>query len=175
MTSFDLRALVVQTINDLDDPDPGVIAEKVLSSIPRQHLEYALRQTLRGYVRNVMTSPTTRLGPAAPSAPPEDRQKRRVVSSRSAKRQNIKEAFEQRLRDPIHVGDSCWKYLQDCTHADLVFAAEERRQKASQNLHWAAKFDERAKAVKDHGVATFGDLPRDVQRQLLSDEGEAAA
>lgn len=156
-----LRVLVHEVLETSTMPDPGDVAEEVFRRVPPEEHGEALRQTLRLFVRQVIGelrvgNPSTR--PAA-------------NSGRSAKVRAIRDAWQRRLADRVHVGDSEWKFLRDCTRDDLLAAAAERRKLAERNAAWARTYDGWARLLTEHGVATFGELPAEV---LLDTLGAAA-
>ena len=61
-----------------------------------------------------------------------------------------------------------WKFLRDCTAADLQATAEIRRRKAAANLAEAEFYEGIAKAIEHAGVDAVGDLPRDTLEAVLS-------
>jgi hypothetical protein len=54
---------------------------------------------------------------------------------------------------------SGWKALADCTHADLLFAAKDRRQRAASIAHFADIYEHLAQELVRHGVDAVKDLP----------------
>jgi hypothetical protein len=158
MSEFHLRGLVRDTLATSTSPDPGVIAEAVLAVIPDDQLRSALHQTLRAFVRNVISD--VRTAPSHPTRPP--------VAARSAKGMAAREAWHQRLNDPVHVGDGVWHFLRDCSFDDLMSASRERRELAARNEAWADVYEQWANLLASHKVACFGDLPVAVQETALS-------
>lgn len=58
----------------------------------------------------------------------------------------------------VHVGDSVWKTLGDCTFEDLRVLHDERASHAESVLQEAQRFDALSKLVEDAGVSTVGEL-----------------
>lgn len=157
MTDLNLRATVRAVLAGTDEPDPGVIAELVMAQIPAKQRAAALDQALRLFVRQVISETrVSRVGKVTP-----------IVSPRSWKGQGIRDGWQRRLRDRVHVGDSAWKLLADCTYDDLMRAATERQNLADRNAAWARTYKEFALAVSEAGVDTFGDLAAERQMHLL--------
>lgn len=152
--AFVLRHLVRDVLDSTSEADPGVLAGLVLATIPRGKTREALAQTLRIYVRQVITESRSVNATVTPISP-------------SVKVAAIRDGWQQRLGDRVHVGESHWKLLRDCTYEDLLSAAEERRQLADQNQARARMFDAWARLLTDHNVKTFGDLPTDVQAHAV--------
>lgn len=172
---FTLRTLVREVLSDSAEADPGAVADKVLASIPREHLVAALAQALRPYVRQVISEeriahsftshlPATSTPfrePSGAGAPTQPR------APGSWKVQAIRDNWQKHLAARIHVGDGRWKFLRDCRYEDLVAAAEERRALAEKNQAWARQYDAWARLLTDHGVEMFGELPVETLMKTL--------
>lgn len=158
MPDFILRQLVRDVLRDTDKADPGEVAGEVMARIPRGMVRAALSQALRLYVRQVISE--TRIGRTGP-------QSTVTPLNRSAKVTAIRDGWQKRLRDRVHVGSGEWKFLADCTYDDLLAAATERRELAERNQAWARQYDAWARLLTEHDAATFGDLPAETQMQAL--------
>ena len=156
MTDFTLRHVVRDVLAETTEADPGKLAGLVLARIPKKDYHAALSQALRLFVRQIISE--TRTGHNAP-APTPIQGSRKVAA--------IREGWQRRLNDRIHVGDSAWKVLRDCTYDDLLHAAQERRSLAERNAAWARQYDAWARLLTEHDVETFGDLAAEVQMQAL--------
>lgn len=154
MADFNLRSIVREVLTSSTIADPGVVAEEVLRRVPSRMLKQALQQALRLYVRQVISEVRVSRPPVA-------------SSNRSAKVSGIRDGWQRRLRDRVHCGDGNWKFLAECTYEDLLAAAGERRQLAERNLAWARQYDEWARLLTEHDVATFGELPAEAQMAAL--------
>lgn len=155
MTTFNLHAVAVDTVRNHPSPDPGDLAEAVLDAIPRSAYRLALRLLLRAYVREIIRA--HRLHTERPASEPPSP----VTSTRAARswKQDAMALAWQQQR--IHVGDSRWEFLPDCTYDDLMVAAQERRDKAKANLREAERYETCASLIHRHGVAKLGDVPAD--------------
>lgn len=157
---FNLRALIRETGRSSLVADPGLIADDVFRRIPARNRDTALRQALRQFVRQVLT---------------EDRMRTHISSTPgvgvSSKVQGIREHWQRALRDRLNVDDGVWKFLGECTRADLMFAADQRREQASRNRAKAAQYDALRALMEKHGVDRVADLPADV---LMLSLGRAA-
>ena len=159
MTAFNLRQTVRDMLTESDVADPGRIAEMVMVRIAPDDHATALSQALRLFVRQVISE--TRTGNAPTNVTP-------ILSrGRSWKATGIRDGWQRRLNDRIHVGDSDWKLLGDCTYDDLIAAASERQQLADRNAAWARTYRAFAAALRDTGAATFRELPAEQQMHLL--------
>lgn len=157
MTAFNLRSIVRETLADTSDADPGVVAEQVLAAIPKARTRDALEQTLRLFVRQIISEQRV-------SSPPSNV---RTIPTTSAKVAAVRDGWQKRLRDRVHVGDGAWKFLGECTYDDLLSAAAERRDLAERNAAWARQFDSWARLLTEHDVETFAELPLTVQADVL--------
>lgn len=65
------------------------------------------------------------------------------------------------LNDRINIGPdlSDWKFLGDCTAADLDYAAQLREDHARRNAARAGQLRKLAELLDEHQVATVGELP----------------
>jgi len=153
---FILRHLVREVLDSTNDADPGAIAGMVMARIPRGQVRVALSQTLRLYVRQIVSE--TRNSRAASVTP--------IRPNVSSKVSGIRDGWQRRLRDRTHGADG-WKMLADCTYDDLLAAASERRDMASRNDARARQYDSWARLLTEHDVATFGDLPPEAQMNAI--------
>ena len=160
MTEFNLRTIVRATLSETSDADPGVVAEQVLAAIPRARTRDALEQTLRLFVRQIISEQRVSSRPSTPSNV-------RTIPTTSAKVAAVRDGWQKRLRDRVHVGDGAWKFLGECTYADLLSAAAERRDLAERNAAWARQYDSWARLLTEHDVETFAELPLTVQADVL--------
>lgn len=161
MSDFNLRQLVREVLRTSVLADPTDVAVEVMRRIPKNMIRVALEQVLREVVRNVMAEEraASRVNTSVPQSP--------AHSGRSSKVAGIRDGWQRRLRDRVHVGASEWKLLGSCTYEDLLFAASERRELAEQNAAVARQYDAWARLINEHGVGTFGELPAETQMQAL--------
>jgi hypothetical protein len=148
MTDFDLRAAVIVVLDTTPLTEPADIATKVAKNVPAKQLRAALTAALVSYVATVnqqrrMDNPL--LGGSQ--------------SGRSSKVAGIADWWTAAMRDRVHV-DGGQKMLGDCTFADLMFAAAERRQQARWNEAKADQYEALAKKLREHDVECVSGLPR---------------
>lgn len=160
VNKFDLRTLIREKLASTDEADPGVIAGQVIAAIPKSQYGAALTQVMRLFVRQVISENRGR-GRASNVTP------LRRSPGKSWKGQGIRDGWQLRLNDPLHVGHAQWKLLRNCTYDDLTVIADERQQKADQNARVARMYRSYATAVSEAGVETFGDLPTEQLMHLL--------
>lgn len=158
VSKFDLRTLIREHLASTDEADPGIIAGRVIAAIPKSQYGAALTQVMRHFVRQIISE--TRGTNAGSNV-------RTIRPSASWKGQGIRDGWQKRLRDRVHVGGSEWKFLADCSYDDLMTAAAERQELADRNASWARTYKAFALAVSEANVATFGDLPAESQMNLL--------
>lgn len=160
---INLRALIRDILTACDEADPGVIAEAVIVRIPDEELRDALHQTMRYFVRQIISelriANSPQPGPITGPMP---------ARARSAKNIAIRQDWQSRLHDRVHVGGSEWKLLRDCTYDDLMAVARERSDLALRNALWADTYEGWASLLASHRVAVFGDLPASVLETALS-------
>lgn len=142
-----LRALVFEVQSDLQDPDPGIVADEVMNRLRPDEYRDALSQILRLYVREVQGAQRHELRAGIG-------RRQRAKTSRSPKVSRLKEL----LATSIYTG-SVYKTLGQCTAPDLKNAAHELRNQAAQNIAVARQYDTWAKLILSRGAADFGSLP----------------
>jgi hypothetical protein len=162
MSDFVLRHIVRDVLRNSTLADPGDIATEVLRRIPARQTRDALEQALRLYVRQVISEQRT----ASQPTPLPTRK-----NGKSWKVTGVRDGWQKRLRDRVHIGASQWKFLADCSYEDLLAAAAERRQLAERNQAWARTYDAWARMLVEHDVQRFGDLPAEA---LMAALGRAA-
>ena len=94
-------------------------------------------------------------------------------SAKSAKVEAYR-AHAQFLRLRVNVARGVDKWMETCTYDDLMYAAENRRQKAAESIAAAEQYEALAALVKRRKVATVGELPPADIEQFLS-RGQVAA
>lgn len=154
-SEFNLRLTIRAVLAETDEPDPGVISGLVFAAISRKDQAVALEQSLRHFVRQVITE--QRAHTPAPPTP---------AKARSWKVQAIRANWERMLAQRVYSAGG-WKLLRDCTRDDLLFAAAERRENAARSIAVAERYDALADLLASHGVAAVGDLPADAHRVAL--------
>ena len=125
---LNLRALVREVSASSLIPDPSQLADEVYRRLPESDRDAALQQSLRQFVRQVMSEERMQTHIGSPAGP-----------GTSAKVQGIRDHWQKALRNSLNVGEGVWKFLGDCTAADLMFAADQRREQASRNRAKAAQ------------------------------------
>lgn len=160
---FDIRQAVRAVIDETDLASPDEIADKVVGNVPTSQLRRVVRVLLRDFVRIELHSGRQ------PAPPPPVGQSSKVTAIRDAAPR-----WAAMLRQRVHVGNSEWKFLAECSYENLMFLATERRQNAARNLKAANGYEVLAKALTTHGVSRVEDLPTSVVASLVEDD-EAAA
>lgn len=160
--TFDLRALIRDVCDSSTMADPVTLAKEVARRIGRNHQREALEQALPVVVQHVVSR-------RQPIAVPEQRAP--SAASRSRKVASIRETWRRMLRDRIAVGPavSDWKFLGDCTAADLAYAAAIREEHARRNAARAHQLRDLADLLTEHGVSTVSELPEPVLSASLQE------
>lgn len=161
-TTFDVRRTVRSVIDDTDLASPREIAAKTAEMVPDEHLRDALATALVSLAHDEVTR--SRMATAALNANPSAK----VAAIRAAA-----ETWRRALHDRVHVGAGDWKLLADCTHTDLMFAADERRDMARRNAARADWYAALAELVAAHGAGRVGDVPDADLRSHLAPEVQA--
>lgn len=143
---FDLSTLVKEAVEKSDEPDPHVIARRLLLQIPEEHLREALGETLPAYVRIRGVQPArsgeTAGEPGRPGGSPKPGNNR-----------------WGRARWSVN-GE--WKFERDLTADDCDAIAEDYAQRAAQNAAMEAKFRARAEQLRASGKHTLGEFDDDL-------------
>lgn len=143
MIDLNLRAIVREVLNDTDLTEPTDVAEETFRRLTRGQYAPALRQTLRQFVRLVMTHQMAAIGGTG-----------HVPSS---KVEGIREALGG-FRAYYSTADG-WKHIRSCTRDDLLYAAAERREQAERNIAEAERLEKLAGRLS--GEQTVGELGDD--------------
>lgn len=157
--TYDLRADIRRVLDATSLVDPGEVADKVAESIPAKALRAALRVTLRSYVRVVMNEQRHSSDSAGGHTG--------SVAGRSTKVRAIRDGWQRQLDSRVHVGESKWKFLGDCTYENLQTIAAERDWHVTRNQAWARYYRDLASLLTEHDVATVRDLPAQVLMPAL--------
>lgn len=166
-SDFVLRQVVREVLDTSLLSDPRELAVEVFTRIGATQRAEALQQALTVVVRQVISEQRHVTHIADPT-----RVQRPTTSSGPTRAGMVREWWQRSLRDRIHVGQSNWKPLGDCTYDDIVFAAEERREQASRNNAKARQYQFLAGLLTDHDVKRVRDLPVETLARTL---GTAAA
>jgi hypothetical protein len=196
VTDFNLRQLVRDVLAASSSTDPHQIADEVLDAIEPENYRTALAEVLPVFVRELnrvnrngmptlpqapatstLTAPRTLKAvaastPALQEKPATAAPARPIV--RSAKVAAYQDMGLRWLDTRLNTGSDPreWKRIGDCTFADLMFAAHDRREQARKTLAKAQQYQNLAELLQFHNVQRVRDLPADVLRGI---NGGAAA
>lgn len=199
MTDFSLRHLIREVLDTTTMNDPHAIAPEVLRRVDASDLRAALGECLPALVREVirgsrnggfLSSPPQRSTPPRltlhkdpdaevmsehPGSGPMASVGRTSTKKpgRSAKVAAIRASGPKWLTDRINTAADPreWKRVGDCSFADLMFAAGQRRDQAARTSAAAERLESLAELVRANGVERVRDLPASVLAQV----GGAAA
>lgn len=144
-----LSSRITAILSTTDSADPREIAVLVAKSTSEAELREFYASSLVGTVRNVISSQRNRaIGHA-------------LNPARSAKLSQRRDWWADMCASRIHVGDSKWMTLGECTVAELQFAANERRVDAEREFKRAESYDRLRALLTEHNVRTVGQLPGD--------------
>lgn len=159
------------------EPDPGVVAEKLLSELTRAEMLVLARAAARNYVRLVMDSagsPKPRNAEPAPFVPPQRNssstgnvspigghpsRKWGAVQDWVARRLETERVYVENLEE--------WKFLGKCSADDLLSAAQKGYRDAEDVRKNADLHAIYASVMQKAGVELMEDLPRDVLEKVL--------
>lgn len=154
--TYDLRAEAQRLIEELHEPDPGVIADKLRGEIPSSAYDEVLAVTLRSYVREQIRArrrspakvlePTTSLMQASP--------KWRMVRD---------------LLDDSYSVDGEWKRLGDFTPDDCEWVASDYFDRAARNEVWGKKFQRLRSELRKRRKGHVADLPRELVEEVMAE------
>ena len=158
-----------------DEPDPGVIVDKILAELTPHEAISIIPMMLRDHVRRIIgraspiDSPAGQDGIAnhdvGASGGPTSRPR---TSPRIAQiRDELGPELRAELARSLVVGHRQSKYLRDCTAADLRYIVNMRDQVARATAAEARHFGRILDAVEKAGVATVGKLPTATLRAVV--------
>ena len=173
--TFNLNALIREVIDTSTLVDPDSLAKEVGKRIGRNQERDALQQALPALVMTALSRGRhlTSSGGHTRSATHHGIAAGRSSngSARSSKVAGIREAWRKMLQEPIAVGGNHWKRLAECNAEDLTYAEDLRRAHAARTVAAADKLANLRELLRQHGVATVGELPDQTLGHAL---GEAA-
>lgn len=168
---FNLRMLIREVADSSTIADPARLAEEVARRISSRDRAAALEQALPTLVQHVVSRRRVSLDmtdafPAHTPAPGSSSggavsEAHSAAQRPSSKVAGIRETWRRMLRDRIAVGPERgdWKFLGDCTIADLQFASSIREEHARRNAARAEQLRDLADRLGKSGVETVGQLP----------------
>lgn len=154
----EFRALAREIIDASGDPDPSVVAEKLLGQLSAADCKIALCVTLTDWLRTFRAQ--------------HDRavMARGVVTgSRSvgpSKVRHVRDWVAAVLAQSKFTGDE-WKRLGECDESDLRGMATVRRDQAARNAAEADRWESLADAMAEHRWATVAKVPPAELERLL--------
>lgn len=171
---YDLRASVKQVLDGSSLNSPAEIAAKVAEDVPSHALRACLRLTLAAYAAQIIREDRNYASPnfQTPASQTALGSQNDVAGGApSAARRSwgarYRDAWQRSLTSRVHVGDSQWKQLGDCTYADLEAIAAERNRNAEKNAAAARYYNGLRALLTEHAVDTVRDLPTEVLMDAL--------
>lgn len=160
MSEFNLRALIREVCDSSTIADPATLAKEVGKRIGRNQQREALEQALPTLVQHVISRSRSGATDTPGGQATVDIHGSSAAGGQSRKVASIRETWRRMLRDRVAVADGgAWKFLGDCTSADLAYAATIREEHARSNAAAAERFRCLAERLDEHGVETVADLP----------------
>lgn len=161
MSHLNLWALAAEVVSDSMSPDPGIIAEELVSRIGQEHYREALVYMARDLVTSVIHDRRREMN----GGPPNANGSRKVAAAR--------DAWKRLLDTPEFVPSVGWIFLRDATHTQVLEMAGARKKKSIELADAAKRYSALAKEMQVRSVMRVADLPDDVLGTLL-DETRAA-
>lgn len=147
MSDFDLNGLIRDALASWKEPDPHVIARRLLARIPDEHVRDALAACLHDRVRLEVTRQRM-------SEPPREAGTAGQIRSKGKSRwQNFAPILMRRY---CIAGE--WKLLGECTAADCDLAADDYAKRAAEQAAIEARFRALAEQIRREGVERVADL-----------------
>jgi len=154
---------------------PDALTKAVLTEIGHDPdaLYAALREILPNYCRVILSAQRRQDNPVPSVELPEAREITIRGGNVSRKVQGITDAVTEwwikEMQSQYHV-QGRYVHLGDCTEADLLWSAQERRTHAARNVAEATRLEALALAMHNYGVQTVKELPHsevaDIMRRV---------
>jgi hypothetical protein len=146
--STELRDLIREVMDDHPRADPRELARHVAKLTPKADVMTFYEDTLVDYVSSMLrTERNTALDAARPKG------------NYSKKLQRCRDGWKALCASRVHIGQTQWKLLGDCTVDELEFCASERRENATENIRRAEEYERYAELMREHRAKKFRDLP----------------
>jgi hypothetical protein len=170
--SNEFRAFIQSELDTNPDPDPTVVADKILADLSDEEAAAALRFTLRPYVASYATNHDRgiRRGQGV-SGTAADTPASQVGRSR-LRRAGV--AWKEQVLATRLKTDRGRVFFRDCTADDLMAAAAIRYHHADANRVQGERLEALASAMRAGKWKTAAAVPERVLRETLTDEGVAA-
>lgn len=147
MTTTTLAVLIGEVIAEHADAHPHKIARLVAECTSPDDVHDFYVQALERMVTDMVRKSRN----SALASP----------QGRSPKVEQRRSWWARILRERVHVGESKWKPLGECTVGDLDFCIEERHSQIEALQTQIGKYDTIRAAMLTHGATTVADLPED--------------
>jgi hypothetical protein len=166
VSDFSLTELI-ESVQGHAGPDAADIAAKVEPLIPESERHAVFLMLLTRYI--VASKPRLTQVIAHPTRPAREFASSVATAPRPVRSAKVAAYREHAkfLRLNVKVGRGERKWMEECTHADLIAAAEIRRGQAAATNAAAEQFEALAALVKRHKVTTVGALPPAVLDKFL--------
>jgi hypothetical protein len=179
-TKFDLGRLIDDELDGNQEANPHRLVDFVEKQIPDEHLREALRECLHHEItrrlalrslRRAVPARVTPLGTStdqtSTASHASDVSGRTKAPPPTSRRWSDAAAWHQAvLKERICVEPGVWKYFGDCTKAEVLRAAQMRRDHAGRVLARADQLERVASAMNDNDAVSK--LPADLLRELMS-------
>lgn len=183
MDDFDLTHLVSRTIAERTEWDLDELVAAVNARTRQRELKAAYRQALPAFVRVQLGHtprpdytahdgqiPPVGFGEVPTSSSQNTPDAHRRVAGAGGNLANSRAALLRRagLRTRIHVADGLWRHIDQCTAADLLYAAAECDRMSELNAAAADRYRRLAKALTERDAERVVDLPAAVLAKVFT-------
>lgn len=155
---------------DSAEPDPTVVAQKILDNLKPNERMVALSVTLRRYVQDRSRNGARAARDPEPLRPVEPRSKTVARSIATKVRVDWKANL---LRQRLFNGSE-HRFMAECTADDLFSAAKVRMNLAASNRVEGERLAALAKTMKSKRYRTVADVPESVLRETFVPQAGAA-
>lgn len=143
MSDFDLGQLIRDTLTRSREPDPHVIARRLIPRIPDEEVRAIMVECLHDLVRQ------------------EIRRARQALSEPTGGSASPSPSRWERYR---YKPGGEWKLLADCTAEDCDLLADEYAERKEREAALERRFRNLAALLRAHNAATVGDLGEDLEQ-----------
>lgn len=146
--------LIRQVVDQTGLDDPRQVAEKVAEITPDEQVRDFYARMLVQEVRVFFSSERRRAFDAVKGK----QSGRKALGPARTKVSVVRDWWSEFCSSRVHVGDSVWKSLGECTFEDLRALHDERVDHAERTLSEAQRFDLLAKLLEEDGVSRVCEL-----------------
>lgn len=164
---FNLKALIVDVLENTYEANPGLLADKIIDGIPTAYLKDALGQCLPAMIRLVNREQAHQAVVKMRKEPDAKEPSSSVRWQKAAEHQQ--QGLIQYLSHRVYVREGLWKHRGACTIEDVQSIAEWKGAQAERLKRNAQHETRLAELMKAEGVEIVEQLPEDKLLDLLAE------